>query len=80
MSHAIAYLYHYADASWKTQLHVHEILKTRFHEGPGGLAANDDAGQMSAWYVLSAMGILSCAIGDADVCVGFTSLFKGDHT
>ena len=55
-SHNIAYLYNYAGAPWKTQMHVREILSSQFHTGPAGLPGNDDAGQMSAWYVLSAMG------------------------
>jgi len=55
-SHNIAYLYNYAGAPWKTQMHVREILASQFHTGPGGLPGNDDAGQMSAWYVLSAIG------------------------
>src|SRR5258707_113993 len=43
-------------AHLKTQMHVREILASQFHTGPGGLPGNDDAGQMSAWYVLSAIG------------------------
>jgi predicted alpha-1,2-mannosidase len=55
-SHHIAYLYNDAGVAWKTQSHVHEIMTTLYHDAPDGLAGNDDAGQMSAWYVLSAMG------------------------
>ncbi|WP_263357938.1 GH92 family glycosyl hydrolase [Acidicapsa ligni] len=55
-SHHIAYLYDYSGAPWKTQNHVREILENQYHLGPSGLPGNDDAGQMSAWYVLSAMG------------------------
>jgi predicted alpha-1,2-mannosidase len=55
-SHGIAYLYAYAGAPWKTQERVRQIMHSQFHVGPDGLPGNDDAGQMSAWYVLSAMG------------------------
>jgi predicted alpha-1,2-mannosidase len=55
-SHHIAYLYNAAGVPAKTQLHVHQIMTTLYRNTPDGLAGNDDAGQMSAWYVLSALG------------------------
>jgi predicted alpha-1,2-mannosidase len=55
-SHHIAYLYDAAGVPSKTQSHVHEIMTTLYRNATDGLAGNDDAGQMSAWYVLSAMG------------------------
>lgn len=55
-SHGIVYLYNYAGASGKTDERVRQIMSSEFHTGPDGLPGNDDAGQMSAWYVLSAMG------------------------
>ncbi|MBI3112726.1 MAG: glycoside hydrolase family 92 protein [Ignavibacteriales bacterium] len=55
-SHNFAYLYNYADEPWKTQETVRLILDSLFHNRPDGLSGNDDCGQMSAWYVLSAMG------------------------
>ena len=54
--HQIAYLYGYAGAPWKTQRAVRRILETEYLDAPGGLSGNDDAGQMSAWYLFSAMG------------------------
>jgi predicted alpha-1,2-mannosidase len=54
-SHHIGYLYDYAGAAAKTQLHIHDIVAT-YQDAPGGLAGNDDAGQMSAWYIFSALG------------------------
>ena len=62
-SHHVAYLYNYAGAPWKTQQRVREILDTQYANRPDGLAGNDDAGQMSAWYVLSAMGFYSVTPG-----------------
>ena len=55
-SHAITYLYGFAGQAWKTQQHVSEIRAQWYKDGPDGLAGNDDAGQMSAWYLLSALG------------------------
>jgi predicted alpha-1,2-mannosidase len=69
-SHHIAYLYAYAGAAWKTQLRVREVLATDFHEGPAGLPGNDDAGQMSAWYVLSAMGFYPVCPGKPEYVLG----------
>lgn len=55
-SHQIPYLFNYADRWDLTQKTVKNILVTEYGTGPGGLSGNDDAGQMSAWYVFSAMG------------------------
>jgi len=56
-SHAITFLYTYAGQPWKTQMRVRQILDTLYHNDYDGLAGNEDCGQMSAWYVMSAMGI-----------------------
>lgn len=55
-SHHIAYLYNYVGAPWKTQRQVREIMETQYKANPAGISGNDDTGQMSAWYILSAMG------------------------
>jgi len=55
-SHHIAYMYNFANKPWKTQYWVREILKTQYNITPDGLSGNEDCGQMSAWYVFSAMG------------------------
>lgn len=54
--HQVAYMYNYAGQPWKTQRAVRHILDTEYGDAPGGLAGNDDAGQMSAWYIFSALG------------------------
>ena len=54
--HQVAYLYDAVGAPWKTQQRIHHILNTEYNDTPGGLSGNDDAGQMSAWYVFSAIG------------------------
>ncbi len=54
--HQIAYMFNFAGEAWKTQRAVRNILRTEYADSPGGLSGNDDAGQMSAWLVFSAMG------------------------
>jgi len=51
-------------------MRVREILASQFHTGPGGLPGNDDAGQMSAWYVLSAMGFYPLCPGTSTYALG----------
>ena len=55
-SHHIAYLYSYADRKDKTQAIIREIFDRFYLPKPDGLCGNDDCGQMSAWYLFSAMG------------------------
>jgi predicted alpha-1,2-mannosidase len=55
-SHHIAYLYVYAGAPWKTQARVRSLMETMYFDQPDGLQGNEDVGQMSAWYVMSALG------------------------
>ena len=55
-SHHVLYLYTMLGEPWKTADRVHEVLSTLYHDRPDGLSGNEDVGQMSAWYVLSAMG------------------------
>jgi predicted alpha-1,2-mannosidase len=54
--HQIPFLYNYTASPWKTQKMVKEILTGEYSDGPGGLSGNDDAGQMSAWYVFASIG------------------------
>ncbi len=65
-SHHMAYLYNYVGKPQKTQERVHQILTDFYHATPDGLIGNEDCGQMSAWYVMSAMGLYQ-------VCPGFDS-------
>lgn len=55
-SHHVAYLYALAGEKWRTQELIREIFDTQYLPTPEGLCGNDDCGQMSAWYILSAMG------------------------
>jgi len=54
--HHMAYLYSYAGAAHKTQDRVRKLLELEYDDQPDGLAGNEDCGQMSAWYVMSALG------------------------
>ena len=62
-SHHMAYLYNYIGKPWKSQVRIRQILETLYTDQPDGLSGNEDAGQMSAWYVLSAMGFYATTPG-----------------
>ncbi len=55
-SHHIAYLYNYTNTPWKSQYYTNKIVKELYSSTPSGYSGNEDCGQMSAWYILSAMG------------------------
>lgn len=63
-SHHMAYLYNYTNSPDKTQHYIDRILKEMYSTKPDGLSGNEDCGQMSSWYVLSAMGIYQIAPGN----------------
>ena len=56
-SHHVAYLYAYAGQQWKTAEKVRFIMDEFYTDKPDGLIGNEDCGQMSAWYLMSAMGL-----------------------
>ena len=55
-SHHYAYLYDFSGQPWKTQLRVREIADRYYKNRPDGVAGNEDCGQMSAWYIFTALG------------------------
>lgn len=73
-SHHIAYLYDYAQQPWKTQKLVRRIMDEFYRPEPDGLIGNEDCGQMSAWYIMSASGIYEVAPGSGVYVFG-TPLF-----
>ncbi len=73
-SHHIAYLYNYAGKPWRTQERIRQIMDTLSSDKPDGLAGNDDVGQMSAWYIFSAMGFYPVAPGDLSYAIGAPQL------
>lgn len=56
-SHHILYMYNYVGQHDKTAEKVREVLTTMYHNDFDGLSGNEDVGQMSAWYILSSLGI-----------------------
>jgi len=56
-SHHIAYMFNRAKQPWRTQYWARHILDTQYNTTPNGLSGNEDCGQMSAWYVLSSVGL-----------------------
>ena len=55
--HHVAYLYNFAGAPHKTQQRVRSLMETQYDNKPDGMAGNEDCGQMSAWFVISALGL-----------------------
>jgi predicted alpha-1,2-mannosidase len=74
-SHHIAYLYNYVGEPWKTQMYVRRILDEFYKPEPDGLIGNEDCGQMSAWYILSASGFYPVVPGTTFYDLG-TPIFK----
>ncbi len=69
-AHHVAYLYNYADQAWKTQAQVRRIMNMQYKPTPDGLGGNDDCGQMSAWYIFSALGFYPVAPGSNEYAIG----------
>lgn len=65
-SHHVAYLYNYAGQPWKSQRRIREILKKMYSAEADGIVGNEDAGQMSAWYIMSAMGFYPVTPGTGE--------------
>ena len=55
-SHHVTYLYDYAGEPWKTQYYASKVMNEFYNVSSSGYAGNEDCGQMSAWYIFSAMG------------------------
>ena len=75
-SHHIAYLFNWVDKPWRTQEVVTEILDKFYTDQPDGLCGNEDCGQMSAWYLLNAMGIYPVCPGDPRYSIGLPRFDK----
>ncbi|QEH40890.1 GH92 family glycosyl hydrolase [Chitinophaga sp. XS-30] len=69
-AHHAAYLYNWTDAPWKTQERVRMILEKMYKPTADGLGGNDDCGQMSAWYIFSALGFYPVAPGATEYALG----------
>lgn len=75
-SHQIAYEYDYAAQPWKTQSMVRRIMNEMYRDKPDGLSGNEDCGQMSAWYVFSALGFYPVCPGSDHYAIGSPVLDK----
>lgn len=69
-SHHMAYLYNFTGEPWKTQERVRQIMNEMYSTEPDGLSGNEDCGQMSAWYVFSAMGFYPVTPGLPEYTIG----------
>ncbi len=69
-SHHIPYLYKYTDRPWRTEEVIDTILYHFYKPTPAGIIGNEDCGQMSAWYVLNALGIYQLAPGNSEFLIG----------
>ena len=69
-SHHVAYLYDYSGQPWKTQMYVHKIMNELYNSTASGLSGNEDCGQMSAWYVFSAMGFYPVNPASGEYAIG----------
>ncbi len=68
--HHIPYLYNWTNHPWKTQQRVRMIMKTMYSNKEDGLCGNDDAGQMSAWYIFSSLGFYPVCPGSDEYAIG----------
>ena len=73
-AHHVAYLYNWTNQPWKTQFQVRKIIAMQYKPTPDGLGGNDDCGQMSAWYIFSALGFYPVAPGSNDYAIGSPSV------
>lgn len=69
-SHHILHLYNKVGQPWKTQALVDSVLHSQYFNDPNGLSGNEDCGQMSAWYVLNAMGFYQPCPGKPEYSIG----------
>ena len=68
--HHVLYLYDYAGQPWKTQVRVRQVMNLLYQSTPDGLSGDEDTGETSAWYVLSALGLYSVCPGDPTYAIG----------
>ena len=69
-SHHIPYLYHFTDRPWRTQEVLDFILNSFYTPTPDGIIGNEDCGQMSAWYVMNAIGLYQMTPGNNTFYIG----------
>jgi putative alpha-1,2-mannosidase len=75
-SHHMAYLFNFTDEPDKTQYYINKILNEEYSDKPDGLSGNEDCGQMSAWYVMSSLGIYNVTPGQQQFQIGLPRFEK----
>ena len=73
-SHHIVYLYDFTNEPWKAQFYSAKIMNELYNEGHSGYSGNEDCGQMSAWYIFSAMGFYPLNPANGIYCFGSPQL------
>ena len=68
--HHTIHLYNYVDRPWRTQELVDSVLQSQYRNAPDGVSGNEDCGQMSAWYILNAMGFYQLCPGRPVYSIG----------
>lgn len=76
--HQVAFMYNYAGQPWKTQRQVRQIMNKQYNMGADGLAGNDDAGQMSAWYIFAALGFYPVCPANCEYILASPSFEKAE--
>lgn len=69
-SHHIAYLYNFTNSTYKTQYYLRRILLQQYRNAPDGLSGNEDCGQMSAWFVMTSLGLYNIQPGQNNYQIG----------
>lgn len=69
-SHHIVYLYNFVNQPWKAQAYAAQVMQEQFTDQPSGYSGNEDCGQMSAWYIFSAMGFYPVNPANSIYCFG----------
>lgn len=77
-AHHVAYLYNWTDQPYKTQEKIRHILNMQYKPTPDGLGGNDDCGQMSAWYMFSALGFYPVSPGNDVYALGSPLVHSAD--
>ena len=75
-SHHMAYLFNFSNEPDKTQYYINKILNEEYSPNPDGLSGNEDCGQMSAWYVMSSLGIYNVTPGQQQFQIGLPTFEK----
>jgi putative alpha-1,2-mannosidase len=75
-SHHLAYLFNFTSTPDKTQLYLNRIFNDFYTQKPDGLTGNEDCGQMSAWYIMSSLGLYNIAPGQQQYQIGLPQFAK----